>query len=90
MLHLGAETYIWILFILKLYVNFSLVKDATKDEAKFEENPLDFPRIMHDSFFGGNDNPSFEEVYKKYMRGIAFEHIDKSDESCITLQRYFE
>ena len=90
MVHLGAETYILILFTSKLNVNFSLVKDATKDEAKFEENPLDFPRIMYDSFFGGNENPSFEEVYKKYMRGIAFEHIDKSDESCITLQRYFE
>ena len=90
MVHLGAETHIWILFSSKLYVTFSLVKDATKDEAKFEENPLDFPRIMHDSFFGGNDNPSFEEVYKKYMRGIAFEHIDKTDENCITLQRYFE
>ena len=83
-------SHIWFLFSSKLYVNFSLVKDATKDEAKFEENPLDFPRIMHDSFFGGNDNPSFEEVYKKYMRGIAFEHIDKTDENCITLQRYFE
>ena len=90
MLHLGAETYIWILFILKLYSTFSSVKDATKDEAKFDENPLDFPRIMHDSLFGGNDNPSFEESYKKYMRGIAFEHIDKSDENCIKLQRYFE
>ena len=90
MLHLGVDTYILILFTSKFYVNFSLVKDATKDEARFEENPLDFPRIMHDSFFGGNDNPSFEESYKHYMRGIAFEHIDKSDESCITLQRYFE
>ena len=69
---------------------FSLVKDATKDEAKFDENPLDFPRIMHDSFFGGNDNPSFEESYKKYMRGIAFEHIDITDENFMTLQRYFE
>ena len=84
------ETHILILFTSKLYFTCSLVNDATKDEAKFEENPLDIPRIMHDSFFGGNDNPSFEEVYKKYMRGIAFEHIDKSDENCITLQRYFE
>jgi len=45
---------------------------------------------MHDSLFGGNENPSFEESYKKYMRGIAFEHIDVTDENFTTLQRYFE